>query len=229
MFGRRRRPVRLGRYLKLPFRTRVLFILVFCVTLAGLLCWLIDRTLAPVIWTVAEIRADREYSRILNEAILQEIVPQVRYSDLVIIDRNEAGQISLLQLNTGKVSELKARAYSAIQERLAENGTLEFGIPFGQIMGSNLFASRGPTIPVKISPLGIARTSVRDVFESAGINQTRHVVYLEVAVDARVVVPLVQRDIRAVTSIPVADVIIVGEVPRAYLNLPFTLPSQRQE
>lgn len=225
MFTRGRRSARLGRYVKLPWRVRVTFVLIFLVLSMGLSYWVIERGVAPVIWAVAEMETDIRCSQILYEVIHEEIVPDIRYSDLVIIERTEAGQVSMMQLNTGKVGDLETRAGLAVQRRLAELGVISFNIPFGQITGSNLFASRGPMIPVRLLPLGVARTSVRDVFESAGINQTRHVIYLETAVDLRVVIPLVERRFRVATSFPIADVIIVGEVPRAYLNVPFNLPT----
>ncbi|MBT9155457.1 MAG: hypothetical protein DDT37_00424 [Firmicutes bacterium] len=94
-------------------------------------------------------------------------------------------------------------------------------IPLGQAFGSALFAHVGPVINFRILPAGTVSVEVTDAFESAGINQTRHKIYLEIFADLRIVVPLMQRALRVHLEVPVADVIYLGAVPETVVNLPF--------
>ena len=55
-----------------------------------------------------------------------------------------------------------------------------------------MLAGRGPDIPIVIVPVGTVESRVYDVFEQAGINQTRHKIYLEIndGPDSRSLAPL---------------------------------------
>ena len=71
---------------------------------------------------------------------------------------------------------------------------------------------------IKIIPARKLNVSVKDQFEQAGINQTRHRIYLQVNSPIRMAVPLIGKEINVVTTIPMAETIIVGEVPDTYVN-----------
>ena len=57
-------------------------------------------------------------------------------------------------------------------------------------------------------------------FESTGINQTRHRIYIIVTTDIKLIVPLVSEEIRVTTNIPIAETIIIGDVPEQFVNVP---------
>ena len=86
------------------------------------------------------------------------------------------------------------------------------------MLGSQLLANYGPRIKVSIYPLGTVRTSVFDKFEAAGINQTRHQIYLDIETQVQVVVPLVSSEVTVSTQVPITDTVIVGPVPSFYAN-----------
>jgi sporulation protein YunB len=94
-------------------------------------------------------------------------------------------------------------------------------IPLGQAIDSHLLANYGPRIPVRLVPIGRVNTNVIDVFESAGINQTRHKVYLDIHAEVTVVIPFVSSVIEVVTSVPLADNVYIGAVPDTVINLQF--------
>ena len=56
-------------------------------------------------------------------------------------------------------------------------------------------------------------------FENAGINQTRHRVYLKVSAQVRIVAPLSGSAIEVQTVVPITEMIIVGDVPDTYINV----------
>ncbi len=77
-------------------------------------------------------------------------------------------------------------------QQLMKNTKDKIYLPLGQLLGSQLLAGRGPDVPIVIVPVGTVESRVYDVFEEAGINQTRHKIYLEVKTMVRVVVPLLR-------------------------------------
>jgi hypothetical protein len=54
-------------------------------------------------------------------------------------------------------------------------------------------------------------------FEEAGINQTRHTVYLRAAVTLRIVAPTGSSSVQVDHQIAIAESVIVGRVPESYL------------
>jgi sporulation protein YunB len=74
---------------------------------------------------------------------------------------------------------------------------------------------------VKLKPMGRVNTEVFDSFEDAGINQTRHKIYLQVITEVQVIVPLITDSIEVITVMPLADTIYIGEVPDTLINLSY--------
>ena len=59
-------------------------------------------------------------------------------------------------------------------------------------------------------------------FESAGINQTRHKIYLSLQTSVRLVIPSGARQVLLQSQVLIAESIIVGEVPQSYVSVPET-------
>ncbi len=74
--------------------------------------------------------------------------------------------------------------------------------------------------------MGTVQVQVVDKFEQAGINQTRHMVYLVATTQIRIVVPLVSKSVSVNTQVPVAEYVVVGEVPSTYVQFPYPLPNE---
>ena len=89
----------------------------------------------------------------------------------------------------------------------------------GSITNSKLLSGRGPDIKVRIIPVGSVSTDFSDEFIQAGINQTRHKIYLELKTQVRIIVPLGSDIINVSTRVPITDTIIVGDVPDSYVNV----------
>ena len=112
-----------------------------------------------------------------------------------------------------------------VQNILRDIGEEKINIPIGQVLGSQLLASVGPNITITVIPVGTVQVKVIDKFEQAGINQTRHMVYLIATTQIRIVVPLVSKSVSVNTQVPIAEYVVVGEVPSTYIQFPFPLPN----
>ena len=63
-----------------------------------------------------------------------------------------------------------------------------------------------------------ASSKVHHSFEEAGINQTIHTVNLCVDVEIEILLPFAYSRIMVESDMPIAQTLIVGTVPNAYLN-----------
>ena len=82
-----------------------------------------------------------------------------------------------------------------------------------------MFYTLGPKITVKMQQVGNIETSYESIFESAGINQTRHKIYLNVKSKMRVIVPFHSDEIEVTCQIPISDTVIVGKIPNTAINM----------
>ena len=102
---------------------------------------------------------------------------------------------------------------------LKENNVQDIKIPIGQITKSKILSNLGPKINVSVLPIGAVDVNIGEAFEEAGINQTRHKVFINIKTWMRVAVPLISSSIETSTQIPLTETIIVGNVPSAIINL----------
>ena len=54
-------------------------------------------------------------------------------------------------------------------------------------------------------------------FEQAGINQTRHKIYLDVMTEVDIIIPTAESTVNTITQVLVAESILIGNVPDTYL------------
>ncbi|MGD0622643.1 MAG: sporulation protein YunB [Thermacetogeniaceae bacterium] len=178
---------------------------------------LFESDLRPTIKTIAEAEARWVATDAVNRAIRDKIA-NVDYNQLIMVQKDNQGQIVLMQPNIVRINQLASDITLSIQSALQGLVNEQFSIPVGQVLGSQLLANYGPRVKVSIYPIGTVRTSVFDKFEAAGINQTRHRIYLDIETQVQVVVPLVSSDVTVSTQVPITDTVIVGPVPTFYAN-----------
>ncbi|AFV12023.1 sporulation protein YunB [Thermacetogenium phaeum DSM 12270] len=190
-----------------------------------LLLFVLEHNLKPTIREIAEAQARWIATEAVNNAVKQKIADSVDYHELIAVQKDAEGRIVLMQPNIVRINQLASETTLAINDALKELSEEKFSIPVGQVLGSQLLANYGPHIRVSIYPVGTVNTTVTDHFEEAGINQTRHRLYLNIQSRVKVVVPLITSQVKVSAQVPVTDTIIVGQVPDAYVNF---LPPKQQ-
>ncbi len=142
----------------------------------------------------------------------------VDYGDLVNLEKDETGEVCAVTTNVIAINKLSSDILMDVVDATMDH-ELEIGIPIGSLTGSTLLLSRGPDIIVKIEILSSSFTGFRSDLTTIGINQTRHQILLELKEDITLIMPWHTVNTSVVTEIPVAETIIVGQVPQSYLNL----------
>jgi sporulation protein YunB len=169
---------------------------------------------------MSEVRARVIATQAINEAVSSELTYKIKYEDLFIIKTDKDNKVTMLQANTMVMNRIATETALNIQERLRQMGVKRVGIPFGSILGSNIFANYGPRLNVEILPVGTVSVNFATDFEQAGINQTRHKIYLIIKTQVKIIVPLVSNRVDVVTQVPIAETIIVGDIPQNYIYVP---------
>lgn len=202
-------------------RPKIPLPIIIFISLIGLIIlsfMIVDRNLRPTIVQISQARAQLIGTEAINKALYEKVLTNVDYNELVQVHKDSQQRITLMQANSIKISRVIAQANLEIKESLSNLEEEVFYIPLGQTLGSKILANYGPKIKVKIVPVGTVDVKLIDEFKHAGINQVRHILYLNVNTTVKIVVPLVTEGVSISNQIPIAETIIVGEVPNTYLG-----------
>jgi len=178
-----------------------------------------ENNLKSTILVVAKTYAEQLAVQVIQDAINENVSKSVEYKDLIFIRTDNRGRVVLMQANTIKINSLAADTTLDIQKNLAKLEGKIIPIPVGQVLKSKLLAAYGPKINVTLVPMGSVKVKVIDDFQQAGINQTRHRLFLNVTGKVKIIIPLVSDSVEVATQVPIAETIIVGEVPQTFLNV----------
>ncbi|MDR0897587.1 MAG: sporulation protein YunB [Oscillospiraceae bacterium] len=178
-----------------------------------------DVNLRPVILTMAEARARVMAVQAMNNAVFQVMRNGGTYSDLMEIVVDNEGRVTMLKANTARMNELATQAAMAVQTNLDNIASQGIGIPLGAALGSKLLAGSGPSVQVQVVPVGAVSTEFVSEFTSAGINQTRHRIFLQMNTTVEMVIPTGTQAAAVSAHVPVAESIIVGNVPQSFVDV----------
>ena len=199
---------------------RVLRRLVLIVLLLLDLYLLIQKSLTGVILDTAHAKAYALAVDTMNAAVRQSMGGGVAYEELIAVRTDAQGRVTMLQANTARMNELASSVALSAQEALAEDAAPHVSVPLGAALRVPFLSSLGPKIRVSITPVGAVSASFHTEFEAAGINQTRHKIYLQLHAAVQLVLPTGAQPVAVDTQMLIAESIIVGEVPGSYMNVP---------
>ena len=180
--------------------------------------WYVNASLRPVLEGLASARVESAAARAMNEAIL-EVLGSASTGELLSAQASNEGHVSLLTADAGKLNLLAADCAAAAQRRIQDLGEQWVSVPLGTLSGVPLLAGLGPRLSFRFTPVGMVQSSFHSEFRSAGINQTLHRITLQLTGTVRVVLPGRSYSVTVLTQAPVAENVIVGDVPEAYTNV----------
>jgi sporulation protein YunB len=194
-------------------------VLTILVCIIMMLYYIIDKNLKPIIMVMSENKARIIATQAINEAANRKIAKD-DYKDLVTVMIDKDGKVTMLKIDPILMNKLATETTLAIQEELNGIDSKSLKIPFANIFGSQLLANTGPSINVRIQPIGSVKVDYKSAVEAAGINMARHNIYLYVETNIRIIAPFIRNDVGVATHVPISETIIVGEVPESYINVP---------
>lgn len=162
---------------------------------------------------ICEDSALQEINNIMQDKIFSD---RETYENLVILERDSQNHVTALRTDVVSIGKIKAEIVNGLFERLddLEQATIE--VPLGTVFAPNYFTGMGPSIDIGMAGLGQMYAEFISAFSSAGINQTRHQIIIEIHAGFRILTPLGGEDREIVTSYPVTDTVIIGTVPEQY-------------
>lgn len=190
--------------------------------------WVYWKSMTPTILDIAQVQVKAQTTQAVNEAVLS-VLQGVDYADFVTVEKNSQNEVVLITANSNSVNQLARNASIVTQGKINTLFQQAISIPLGTLSGIPLLSQLGPDVNIVIDPVGTVQCSFVSHFETAGINQTLHRIYLNVSSTVDVIIPSSHQVVQIDTPILVCETVIVGKVPDTFLQGGLLLGQSQQQ
>ena len=196
-------------------RRVIFFLIAVSVLVCGVLYYRsVTSTLLVAIEEVMRART----AQCVNEAVLSSLMQGADYRSLVEVVRGSDGSIEAIAANSLEINRIARNTAVLAQQKLQTAGEQGVGIPVGAFFGIDALVGAGPEVRLSVIPVAVVSCRFTSEFEGAGINQTRHSIYLDVDAELSVVLPGRGETFSVCSQVLIAESVLVGKVPETYLH-----------
>lgn len=187
-----------------------LFFLIF-------LIWLVFTKLQPSFIEYAKVYSNNIANEVVNSAV-DDVFVKEEYQSLAQIMENSSENIKAIETDTAKINRLKSAIIQSMQKNIDSHKSDTVYVPLGSCSNLYFLAGLGPKVPIRIYPVSIVNADFKESFDSVGINQVKHKLYLDVSMKMSFVGMMFAQADTVETSVLLNETIIVGDTPTYYGN-----------
>ena len=189
------------------------------VVLVGYLIFTADRSLARGVQEYAAFECERIAAGAVQSAVSETLHQDPAWADtLYSISRDANGRVTQVIVNTARMNEAQTQTAAALGRALDLAVREQPQVHITALLGTYFFSQEGPTIRMKIYPQHFSRVQIRPSLQSAGVNQTRFSMELTFEIALSTSLLNYRSQVESNITVPLADVLIVGNVPAYYAN-----------
>ena len=140
------------------------------------------------------------------------------YKSLVDVEKNNDGDIVMVYTQSYRLNEMAASAARTAYRYLEQEVEKGVEVPLGAFTGIRLISGFGYPVKMKLLSVGSVKCTVTSEFQEAGINQTRHLMYLNIFSEISIVTKISTKTVGDTITVLAYDNLIVGKVPSVLVN-----------
>ena len=184
---------------------------------AGLYVYLVETEVKPRVEELAEYECRAIVVQAMNEAVSAEMqrTPAL-YQDLYTLTYAPSGALCAVQADTAALNRAQLALVDAVQQALAALPARSWTLPLGSLSGWSVLGGLGPDWEMQLQPRGYVEGRMEEEAESLSINRTRYTVSLALQVTINMVLDGKHSTAVVAERIPVASLLLEGEVPTYY-------------
>lgn len=201
------------------FGKKIKLIIIFIIISSIVIIYVLDKILLPTVIAVSEGEMKLKAMEVVKKCILGELDNKFKYNEVINVEKDMNGNIVMLRADTVKLNQLATNIALKSQGQLNEVGRVGINLTLGYITKNNLLSYLGPKITVKMEPLSNVQATYSSVFESVGVNQSIHRIYIKFKTDIRIIFPIKSFDVELNTEMPIAETVIMGKVPDTSIQM----------
>ena len=189
-------------------------VLATLIAIVVLLHW----NITTVLISIAEASMRSITTVAVNDAVYYTLSDRVRYEDLVTVSKDEEGNVTSITSNSFQINRIARDTAYMSQQNLTKMSEDGVDVPLGAFFGIEAWAGFGPRLKIQIIPISNVECRFASTFAEAGVNQTKHSIYLEIVADISIIMPSGTRNFASLTEVLICESVLVGKVPDTYLQ-----------
>lgn len=193
------------------------FVAIFLLIVVCALLYL-NYVVNPVVISMSESKVRSLATKAVNASVYEIVGSGDIYDSIITITKNNDGDVAMVQANAVQINQIAQELTRLATTNLESIGQQGIDIPIGTFSGLPILVGRGPSVNVKMIPIGQISSSFKSVFSNAGINQTNHRIYVTITSKVSVVLPTANQTVETSTQVLICENIIIGKVPETYLH-----------
>ena len=138
---------------------------------------------------------------------------ELTYDKLMNITYSKNGTIQSLNTDVVTLNKLKNEVTSDLSELLSQEYEYVVRIPVGSVLNSEFLSGMGWDLEFNNVVTGDVSSEFRSEFETGGVNQTIHRLYIDITGSLMIIAGGEQEPIKVTSSVLVGETVIVGSVP----------------
>ena len=195
-------------------RRKKLFVCVITLlTIVGLLGMAFVRC-RPIMTAFAESQAVWEATKIANRTAAQVLKEYTELcANTIDVTYDCEQKVSSVHTDTGVVNIVRTALTDRAMTAMEQFSTLSVALPLGTLTGWDWFSGCGPLLTFPISFTATVLSDVSSSFVVEGINQSSYLVEVHLEISLYVVSPAGRSSVGTKVSYPMAETVLLGEVP----------------
>lgn len=166
--------------------------------------------------------AEKKFNSLISSASYHAIdflvSEKYKYGDLVEVKTDNSGNISMVITDSLEVNRLAATAANNAYDFLSEEIKSGVEVPVGAFTGIRLLSGFGKKVRMKIISVASVKCEFVSDFSEAGINQTRHSLYINIHCIVNIVTKTKKVTAQDKITVLIFDNLIVGKVPQVMIT-----------
>jgi sporulation protein YunB len=180
---------------------------------------IVDIKLRPSIARASVAVATRVATEALNQAVTQELAQNADHAKLITFEGGAGPRdLTVTRLNLEAVTRIQSQATRRAEDSLKALSVQKIRLPIAHMLGGSVLSIADMNVPLRLSLLGNAHSSIAVDVKSVGVNQVVHILYLDISAQVNVVAPFVTAPIEVHSRSPIAYIVMSGSVPNSYYN-----------
>lgn len=171
-----------------------------------------------VMLPLAEAETKKYIVEIINNA-----TSNVKFDkNLFKIEKGSDNKIEMINYNSYEATNLINNITNNIQNKLNDDlnssNYIIAKIPLGIIFKNSLIRNFGPMINIKLKVIGNVLSELETEVKPYGINNALVIVRVKLSAEARIILPVLSKEIKFENMIPISINIVNGSIPEAYIS-----------
>ncbi len=191
---------------------RIILISIISVLTAG--CIYCESVVAPFMSQYTVMKGQQTLTELFNRTVSNKMNElNLSYDKLMSITYSDSGEIQSLNTNVVAVNILKSEVTDTLSMLLSQEYEYDVDIPLGSLFKSEFLSGSGKRLRFNNVLTGDVKSDFRSEFETAGVNQTIHRLYIDLTGDLLIIGGGEQIPIELTSSVLVGETVLVGSVP----------------